>query len=543
MKIQSIALESFMMIDSAEIELPSRGIVLVTGENGVGKSSLIESVPVALYGKTLRGTPWWRGGDEAASRASVTFDDGKCATRTRKGTKNKLSIEGIERGEHDTATKAQELLSKLIPSLDVWKKTSVFSSAAVEGEHFTSGSDGERKRLLEAVLAIDKFDAALDRCRVDAKQYDAALAQSELARTIAKTKIEAEQKRRDEAVARRADFKDGKAPSSKAKDVAVTLGKLRPDLERLLKDEHNAGRKVGMQDSDLRAAKTRLSFIENGKCPTCEQNVPVEQIAELKAKVVKLVKEAKLRHDASDVELEGVRAELEELQDTVNELEAQRRALLKHAEAHKERTQEKDRNERIIADAELAITRIMVDKSNAVRTIKRAKSELLILGAVESVLGLKGVRAHVLSHTLAGLARVSNNWLETIGTDISIGLSPYTEKKTGGHSDAIAVTIDGAGGGYGYAACSAGQRRLVDVALILGLATLATVAFGLTESTLFFDEVFDVLDPTNAQGVARAIQQLSRERCVVVVTHSHVLSKALTADRHLHVEKGTVYEL
>jgi recombinational DNA repair ATPase RecF len=44
---------------SVDLEFPDRGLVLVTGPNGHGKSSLIESVAFGCWGETLRGrSPW-----------------------------------------------------------------------------------------------------------------------------------------------------------------------------------------------------------------------------------------------------------------------------------------------------------------------------------------------------------------------------------------------------------------------------------------------------------------------------------------------------
>ena len=56
MNVHEIRLTGFMSHDDTAVALPDRGLVVLTGDNGAGKSSLIEAVAVALWGKTLRGT-------------------------------------------------------------------------------------------------------------------------------------------------------------------------------------------------------------------------------------------------------------------------------------------------------------------------------------------------------------------------------------------------------------------------------------------------------------------------------------------------------
>lgn len=100
------------------------------------------------------------------------------------------------------------------------------------------------------------------------------------------------------------------------------------------------------------------------------------------------------------------------------------------------------------------------------------------------------------------------------------------------------------GGGQGYAACSTGQRRRIDVALLLGLAVLAEGSLGL-KSDLWFDEVLDGLD---AEGVARVLDvvvDLARDRKVVLISHNAELLEGLRmhAVLRLQIENGKVKAL
>ncbi len=201
MIVERIGMERFMSYtELTHVDLPSEGIVLVTGDNGAGKSSLIEAVSVALWGKTLRGTAPWHDGVQGA--VEVSLCDGRVVMRARTA-KGKNEVKFRERDltmrEFDTATKAQAALDPIVGSHDVWKRTCVFSSQ--DAAHFTLATDAERKRLLEKLLGLERFDAALVACRRDLHVAEATLGKRQFAHALHIERVRAEAERRARAQA------------------------------------------------------------------------------------------------------------------------------------------------------------------------------------------------------------------------------------------------------------------------------------------------------------------------------------------------------
>src|SRR5918999_1522542 len=55
MKLEKLVMKGFMRFkEQQEIIFPENQVILVTGENGAGKTSLLDSLCVCLYGKTFR---------------------------------------------------------------------------------------------------------------------------------------------------------------------------------------------------------------------------------------------------------------------------------------------------------------------------------------------------------------------------------------------------------------------------------------------------------------------------------------------------------
>ena len=127
--------------------------------------------------------------------------------------------------------------------------------------------------------------------------------------------------------------------------------------------------------------------------------------------------------------------------------------------------------------------------------------EVKVLEAAEAALGLRGVRAGIFTRLLVGLEAAANAWLPRLcGTGLRLELKPYSEKKSGGVSDAISIQVHGAGGGEGYRAASQGERRRLDIALLLAFSG---------KGSLFLDECLDSLDAEGIDAVCGVLEDLA----------------------------------
>lgn len=528
MHVKGIEMRGFMKHTSCTMALPDRGIVKVTGPNGSGKSSFVEAVAMALWGKTLRGTSPWN--KDAGTECFATADtDIVGATRFLKGSKTRLNWNrpGKDVPEFESTSKAQEMLEEIVGTMDLWAYTHVFSSQ--DATRFTLATDAERKRLLEQILGLDQFDVALGDCR-DARR------KLENAESTYAQSIEFETRRAQELADNLARLKSTTAPADGGKP-ALTPAEY-AELEKGIASNKIDSRKVddgisllrnagsdGMAQS--REAKRRLDALSHGECPTCGQAVPEKLVKSLQKEVdMGFVAAEKARKEA-EVSLAALNDELEELREEYSALREKQDAA-RNADRVSEKMREATRN----MEAELARLAKDVEGSKArLADVKKRHTEsaqsLAEERAAEMVLGTKGVRANVLGRALTGIETVSNRWLGKLGGDEQIKLSPVTEKKTGGESSAISLVVEGAGGGYGYKGASGGERRRVDVALMLALSEVAAASRGVTQGTLWFDEVFDALDVKRQDDVVRVLEELAKNRAVVVITHNAALVKSL----------------
>lgn len=532
MLVREVHLRNFMRFTDVSVRLPERGLVLVTGANGEGKSGLaVESVAMALFGKTLRGTPPWSG-----TGASVRVVAGEVdVTRRPDGQKLTWNLPGEEPRRYDTPTKAQDALAGVVGSFDVWRRTSVFS--ATDAAHFSLATDKERKTLLETILGLDRFDSALRACRDDLSNNKQVLSGYETKERVLRERIrglEARLKDLDESDESERAVVEPLVPKEKQASLRKLLGELMMQVGQLEQQQRARVREVVTAEAELRQARRALEQLDKDACPTCGQSIPKKQRAELR----KTVEAASEQHRA--LADRAHKADLTEQQELIDlQLEAgQVRSLVEHAaEIERDHMQLKQladiRDEkRAPLEAELSSARAQLAEVEEHATLMRRDVEELRIA--ESVLGLRGVRAHMLAEATAAITQLANGWLARLFPGVTAELAE--------ESDKLALRVEGLAHPHGYRGASSGQRRRIDIALLFALSDLEAASRGVQRGTLVLDEVADSLDEEGLVAFTDVIDEVARTTCVVIITHHRFLHEGLAPVAHFFVREGAVTE-
>jgi len=545
-RIRSIEMRDFMSHADTKLVFPDRGIVLVRGANGAGKSAIREAASVALWNKPLRGRGQQRGLSLWASpKGTLQVEaDNLVVSRSAKG---KLSWEISGEGQKfENTRKAQEELEQLIGEHAVWSRVSVFSSQ--DAAHFSTATDSERKRLLESLLGLLVFDEASEACRKDCRAQQKALEDIRSQACLLEERARGLEERLSEEVAIDLVVYEGQ-PVTRA-----TLGAVREKLTSLKAEaDHasSASREASARLSDARVACARaeqavagaaaqLAGAQQGRCSACGGKLPQEQlegaVGAHRAATQALKKQARLLETAQAAHAGALKAqeEAEEASAGVGPVLAELRAW--EAAAVGAEARRKGIAERL-EDAQDTLDAARAEECSLAETLEE-------LRAADTVLSVSGVRSHILHQALSGIEAVANAWLSRLALTgdyvLSLTLKPYTESAKGAVRDAISMEISGAGNGQGYGAASDGEKRRLDVALLLALAEVEAGASSRAPGTLFFDECFDALDAEGRDSVLEVLEEMSQQCCVVLITHASWPRMEAVAAARWTVEGGKV---
>jgi DNA repair exonuclease SbcCD ATPase subunit len=549
-KITRVDLKHVTKHAHTTIDLPERGVVLVTGHNGSGKSSLVEGVPLALWGKTLRGAKLWSAKDGAVE---IQADD--LSVKRTANKRVKLSFRrssDTDQPAYESTTEAQKGLDAALGiSFGQWRRACVLSSS--DADTFTRTTDAERKRLIEALTSGDRFEGAYQRAREDLRSAESGLGQMLAKVAVVEERVEGARQRLSDAVP-----PEGTPTTPPPKPDLLTLEQLRLHDQSAARDIRDQSRQINQiarsAGADALAkvqdARRQHRRLDTDQCPTCGQPISDALRGRL-AKAVSIAEtEAAKAEATAKAEVEDLEHDLAELQDErrciqdrISALDAEVAAF----ESHSRELKYLARVDTIRREATKALATARTELTELTAEATHAKAELAVIEAAVKTLSTRGVRAHLLAKTIAAIEASANAWLDRICDGrLRLVLRPYGTKKDGGLKDAVSMEIkyeSDSDDAKGYANASGGERRRVDIAITIALAEVAEAALGRQGSTIFCDEIFDALDGEGVSRVCGVLADLGRDRCVVVIAHSAADQLQAVADRHLRLRDGVVSPL
>ncbi len=260
----------------APLDFTGIHVAVLTGENGAGKSSLLDAITWALWGRARAKTDnelVHQGQTEM--RVEFTFALGEQAyrviraRRVGKGAGSVLDFQ-IQNAEgkwvglgEATIPKTQE---KIIRVLRLTHDTFVNSAYLMQGkaDEFTGKRPTERKQVLADILGLQEWERFEERAKEKIKALEAERGRLE----AVLDEIEAELARRDEYERELAEAKDnviavsarlreaeaGWAEIDKARQAMIALDKQAEDLTKRILD---AEKEIAALDADLREAQSR----------------------------------------------------------------------------------------------------------------------------------------------------------------------------------------------------------------------------------------------------------------------------------------------
>ena len=210
MDITNIKIDNFLIIGHADIDLSSRGLCRIAGENsdditsssnGSGKSSIVEGIYWALFGETLRNLKSADGvvNKKSKKNCSVVLElkEGDIAYRVeryRKHSKNKNNLY-LYINDVDSRGKDNRETQKYIESVIGMDKVA-FSNSVIFGQghsknlkRFSEMTDSEKKETLEKILNLEVFvrshEFVKDNLRsLEAARHEAARRARELSERV-----------------------------------------------------------------------------------------------------------------------------------------------------------------------------------------------------------------------------------------------------------------------------------------------------------------------------------------------------------------------
>lgn len=585
-KLKSIKIENFMSFRDAEKSFPDRGVVFVEGENrdeggsnGAGKSAVFEALIWALTGKILRdlsdrGKDYIRKGAKECSVCLRLIKDGIEHTIERKRNGGvKVFLDGEE--------VTDEQIYKFV-GVDLVGITNSLIFGQSITERFILLTDAEKKEILSKILGYDVFLRASELAREKSKRLQSKILKIDTSifgdsKVIETKREDIKSNRRDiEELVKEKEFAESKSKSRKEHIEKELSGKknslevYKTNLDDIKKREKILSEEASRIASDLTnvkiartKTKTSISAINKDKKDLLDmlEKLEKQQVCSLcKRKFDKKGREA-VRESYRAL----ISAKQSLLDSLVEELKNYDKDIPFLEEESKKKSLEKERcskdrdsmNEKIVQvsseisaleqdlrnlNADLSIFDARISELNErinkdekkIRELEekrkeyeRDKSSLLhdkeIYDFWVTGFGKAGMISFLLEPDVEFLGRRVNAHLSQFSKFIKLDISTKTELKSNKIKDSLSINVVNQKGGGSYRLSSGGERKRMDIAMILGLRDLVRSRYGNALGIFVADEIFDSVD---TEGLGTICDRLSElDDLVFVLSHNDDLKK------------------
>lgn len=565
----NIIIEGFCSIPYLELNLGSKGITVIRGATGEGKTTILSALVWGAYGKNLKGksdvNTWekYRPKNYNGTKVEIYFGkDGKTHKITRclkykgevNGAKGKdrliYEIDAVEVSEKNKG-EIQALINA-----DLGMSYSLFMNSILFGQgmkRLIQESSSDKKDLFEEIFELEYISKARD----IAKGYymEALREYNEISQkySSSKEKKQSIQRMLDDLKKQANHVKNDL--SSRVKVLEKKLSLLaKAKKENELKETVTYKNRIEQRIQEARDnQKELLNKINDAKRKT---RVSLEEFIGV---IIKLLKRGDIKNSLKRLmEVKKAFGDIERLQYKCSKLADKISNYRDKLEELRDQEYEANKVQRDIDLTHVEIKKLLSEKRAGVNLglIKKYKTQLSTISdklqsiesemeekrakvdnykwVMDDPLGNRGIKAFLFESSLDILNETLESYSEVLGFSILFYVDIQGVKKDFNTQ----IIMDGIE--VSYEELSGGQKTLVNIAMVLAMNSM--IRRNCRINVLFLDEVFEGLDREYCDTVSKLLEKISitEKLTVFMVTHQEsipIKTRVLTVKR----DKGLSY--
>lgn len=525
-----------------EIKLDRSPNTLIVGENGGGKSTMLDALCFGLFGKPFRNInkpQLVNSINKKQLLVEVEFQSGRKTYKIVRGIKPNLFeiyVDGDLINQDAAARDYQKYLEESILKLNYKSFTQIVILGSASFTPFMQLPSGTRREIIEDLLDIqifttmnvvlrDKLNALKDQIQDADGKLEVLKQKASIQKEYVDTLETNREKRVDEILGRiEAGERQIESLTNLTKDLEVEKVSVE-ETQKSLGDLADKQKKLDSFktkfSTQLRDLQKEVAFYkETDECPTCRQGIAhdhketivssrQEKMQELSSGMEKLQEEF--------TKLEELIAENETLSEQISKLNKE---IITH-------NNEMIVQQRLIQTLNLELNDITsktgdIDtEKNKLKTYakevlsqneEKAKlnEEKHYMDAVSTLLKDTGIKTKIIRQYLPVINKLVNKYLQSMDFFVQFNLDEkFDETIKSRHRD-----------DFSYASFSEGEKQRIDLALLFTWRTIAKMKNSVATNLLILDEVFDSsLDNNGTDYVMSLLDTLGEETNVFVISH------------------------
>lgn len=525
-----------------EIDLTKSTNTLIIGQNGAGKSTILDALTFGLFGKPFRkiNKPQLLNSiNNANAIVEVEFTIGKKRYKIVRGMKPnifEIYCDDVLVNQDAKVKDYQEHLEKFIIKLNYKSFTQVVVLGSASFVPFMQLSAADRRTIIEELLDIGIFSSMntilknrLSNIKDQQRDNDYNFKLINEKISLQKQNIEEHKKNHLVEIEKKTkEISDNDVYLNKITKNIVLIQKHIEQLTNNISDESSVSSKNAkiltlqskFQDS-IKKLNKEISFYEtNDNCPTCQQSIATEtkeknvtekqnKITEIETATTKLKQELTNVSDRLDKigkiqkHISEHNSEIVKLNTQVTSINNYNAKLLKEIEELKTRSDsnENDDDKLKSLNTELADTQTLAEQLSVDKQYYEFASTLL---------KDTGIKTKIIKQYLPVMNKLINKYLTAMDFFVNFNLNEsFEETIKSRHRDE-----------FSYASFSEGEKMRIDLALLFTWRQVAKMKNSVNTNLLILDEVFDSsLDGVGTEEFLKLLNSLDTKTNVFVISH------------------------
>ena len=523
-----------------EIQLDQNPSTLIIGENGAGKSTILDALCFVLFNKPFRQiskSQLLNSINQREAVVEIEFTTQNKKIKIIRGIKPnvfEIYVDDVMINQNANAKDYQKHLEQQILKFNYRSFTQVVILGSSTFVPFMQLNSRARREVVEDILDIKIFSLMNLVLKTKVKEVNTNLTDSNYATDLTKSKIEIQEKYIEDTKNNRKNLLSEKTNIVDANNDDIQFNKRKEeDLQEknqtllasisgeddtIKKRDKLKGYQFTLKDKHRRNEQMIMFLESNDECPTCEQKIDTE----FKTKSIGVRQSANVELSEGLTKLSDefnkVSKTLQEFKKTAKEIQTNEVQIAKYRSSIQELEKFNTKLETEIANIlENEIGKEDIKKLDKLKeklysldsSSKKLKEELFYYDVAKNLLQDTGIKTKIVKQYLPIMSKLVNTYLSSMDFFCNFNLDEnFNETIKSRFRDE-----------FSYANFSEGEKMRIDLALLFTWRAVAKMKNSTNTNLLILDEIFDSsLDASGTDDFLKILNTFNSEN-VFVISH------------------------